>query len=43
MKLGADGLDALPLTAAALEDEAQQWSGIGSELRIHREARLHGA
>jgi exopolyphosphatase/guanosine-5'-triphosphate,3'-diphosphate pyrophosphatase len=38
MKLGADGLDALPLTAAALEDEAQQWSGIGSELRIHREA-----
>jgi len=38
MKLDADDLDALPLTAAALEDEAQQWSGIGSELRIHREA-----
>ncbi|MCX7168692.1 MAG: exopolyphosphatase [Rhodocyclales bacterium] len=38
MRLGADGLDALPLTAAALEDEAQQWSGIGSELRIHRDA-----
>jgi len=38
MKLGADELDALPLTAAALEDEAQQWSGIGSELRIHRQA-----
>ncbi len=38
MKLGADDLDALPLTAAALDDEAQQWSGIGSELRIHREA-----
>ncbi len=38
LKLGACGLEALPLTAATLEDEAQQWAGIGSELRIHREA-----
>ncbi|MBI5793454.1 MAG: exopolyphosphatase [Rhodocyclales bacterium] len=36
LTLGAGGLDDLPLTAAALEDEAQQWSGIGGELRIHR-------
>jgi exopolyphosphatase/guanosine-5'-triphosphate,3'-diphosphate pyrophosphatase len=34
--LGADGLNVLPLTAAALEDEAQQWAGIGGELRIDR-------
>jgi exopolyphosphatase/guanosine-5'-triphosphate,3'-diphosphate pyrophosphatase len=38
LTLGAGGLDDLPLTAAALEDEAQQWSGIGGELRIHRNA-----
>ena len=38
MRLGTEDLDALPLTAAALEDEAQQWSVIGSELRIHRDA-----
>ena len=38
IRLGAEDLDALPLTAAALEDEAQQWSVIGSELRIHRDA-----
>ncbi len=31
------GLKALPLTAASLADEAQQWLGIGSELRIHRD------
>jgi exopolyphosphatase/guanosine-5'-triphosphate,3'-diphosphate pyrophosphatase len=36
--LGADGLNVLPLTTAALEDEAQQWSGIGGELRIQRNA-----
>jgi exopolyphosphatase/guanosine-5'-triphosphate,3'-diphosphate pyrophosphatase len=34
--LGAGGLDALPLTAAALGDEAQQWAGIGGELRIEQ-------
>jgi len=38
LKLGSCGLDALPLTAATLEDEAQQWVGIGSELRIVRDA-----
>jgi exopolyphosphatase/guanosine-5'-triphosphate,3'-diphosphate pyrophosphatase len=38
IRLGAGGLDALPLTAAALDDEAQQWSGIGGELRIERDA-----
>jgi exopolyphosphatase/guanosine-5'-triphosphate,3'-diphosphate pyrophosphatase len=36
LRLGADGLAALPLTTTALEDDAQQWAGIGSELRIHR-------
>ncbi|MCK9388471.1 MAG: exopolyphosphatase [Sulfuritalea sp.] len=36
MELGVCGLDALPLTAATLEDEARQWDGIGGELRIHR-------
>ena len=36
--LGACGLEALPLTAATLEDEAQQWAGIGRELRILGEA-----
>ena len=34
LRLGADGLNVLPLTAAALEDEAQQWAGIGGELRV---------
>jgi exopolyphosphatase/guanosine-5'-triphosphate,3'-diphosphate pyrophosphatase len=34
--LGADGLNPLPLTTAALEDEAQQWAGIGGDLRIDR-------
>ncbi|MCF8178816.1 MAG: exopolyphosphatase [Sulfuritalea sp.] len=29
------GLKALPLTAASLADEAQQWSGIGSSLLIN--------
>ena len=38
LSLGADGLDVLPLTAAALEDEAQQWAGIGGDLRIDRQA-----
>jgi exopolyphosphatase/guanosine-5'-triphosphate,3'-diphosphate pyrophosphatase len=36
--LGVGGLDALPLTAAALGDEAQQWTGIGGELRIEQGA-----
>lgn len=36
--LGAGVLDALPLTAAALEDEALQWAGIGGELQIRRDA-----
>jgi len=31
------GLDDLPLTAAALADEAQQWAGIGGELRLRRD------
>ena len=38
LKPGAVGLEALPLTAVTLEDEAQQWAGIGSELRIQRDA-----
>ncbi|MDO8789821.1 MAG: exopolyphosphatase [Sulfuritalea sp.] len=38
LRLGDCGLEALPLTAATLEDEAQQWAGIGSELRIDRDA-----
>ena len=38
LTLGACGLEALPLTAATLEDEAQQWAGIGRELRILRDA-----
>jgi exopolyphosphatase/guanosine-5'-triphosphate,3'-diphosphate pyrophosphatase len=38
LKLGAGGLDATPLTAAALKDEAQQWAGMGGELRIQRHA-----
>jgi exopolyphosphatase/guanosine-5'-triphosphate,3'-diphosphate pyrophosphatase len=36
LSLGAGGLNVLPLTAAALEDEAQQWGGIGGDLRIDR-------
>jgi hypothetical protein len=28
----------LPLTTAALDDEAQQWAGIGGELRVNRDA-----
>jgi exopolyphosphatase/guanosine-5'-triphosphate,3'-diphosphate pyrophosphatase len=38
LTLGACGLDALPLTTATLEDEAQQWAGIGRELLILRDA-----
>ncbi len=38
LRLGADNLNVLPLTAAALEDEAQQWAGIGGELRLQRGA-----
>ena len=34
--LGAEGLNVLPLTTAALKDEAQQWAGIGGDLRIDR-------
>jgi exopolyphosphatase/guanosine-5'-triphosphate,3'-diphosphate pyrophosphatase len=34
LQLGAGGLEALPLTTAALADEAQQWQGIGGELRV---------
>jgi exopolyphosphatase/guanosine-5'-triphosphate,3'-diphosphate pyrophosphatase len=37
LSLGAEGLNVLPLTTAALEDEAQQWVGIGGDLRIHRQ------
>ncbi len=36
LSLGADGLNVLPLTTAALADEAQQWAGIGGDLRIDR-------
>ena len=36
LMLGDGGLEELPLTAAALEDEAQQWKGIGGELLIRR-------
>jgi exopolyphosphatase/guanosine-5'-triphosphate,3'-diphosphate pyrophosphatase len=38
LQLGTFGLEALPLTTATLEDEAQQWAGIGSELQIRRDA-----
>ena len=38
LKLGSGGLEALPLTAAALDDEAQQWAGSGGELRVVRHA-----
>lgn len=38
LRLGAGDLDALPLTAAALEDEALQWAGSGGELRVLRDA-----
>jgi exopolyphosphatase/guanosine-5'-triphosphate,3'-diphosphate pyrophosphatase len=38
LTLGAEGLNVLPMTAAALEDEALQWSGIGGELRLRRGA-----
>ncbi|TRZ94067.1 MAG: exopolyphosphatase [Rhodocyclaceae bacterium] len=37
LTLGACEMEALPLTAATLEDEAKQWTGIGGELRIHRD------
>ncbi len=36
LTLGAEGLDVLPMTAAALQDEAMQWAGIGGELRLQR-------
>lgn len=42
LSLGAEDLNLLPLTAAALDDEAQQWAGIGGELRILRNARDSG-
>jgi exopolyphosphatase/guanosine-5'-triphosphate,3'-diphosphate pyrophosphatase len=32
----AEKLDASPLTAMVLDDEAQQWAGVGGELRIVR-------
>jgi exopolyphosphatase/guanosine-5'-triphosphate,3'-diphosphate pyrophosphatase len=38
LTLGSDGLNVLPLTTSALEDEAQQWAGIGGELRVNRDA-----
>ena len=34
LKLGSGGLDALPMTSAALGDEARQWAGIGGELLV---------
>ena len=36
LSLGDEGLNVLPLTTAALGDEAQQWAGIGGDLRIER-------
>jgi len=36
LSLGTDRLNVLPLTTAALADEAQQWAGIGGDLRIDR-------
>ncbi len=38
LALGAEGLNVLPMTAAALDDEALQWAGIGGELRVQRSA-----
>jgi exopolyphosphatase/guanosine-5'-triphosphate,3'-diphosphate pyrophosphatase len=37
LRLGAGDLDQLPLTAAALADEAEQWAGIGGELKVRRD------
>jgi len=37
LKVSAAALDELPLTAAALEDEAKQWAAVGGELSIRRE------
>ncbi len=34
LRLGAAYRNELPLTAAALDDEALQWTGIGGELRV---------
>ncbi|PKO83007.1 MAG: exopolyphosphatase [Betaproteobacteria bacterium HGW-Betaproteobacteria-11] len=34
LDMGADELKALPLTAAALEDESRQWAAVGGELRL---------
>lgn len=34
LDVGMGGLDLLPLTAAALGDEAKQWAAVGGELRI---------
>jgi exopolyphosphatase/guanosine-5'-triphosphate,3'-diphosphate pyrophosphatase len=34
LDMKADDLKALPLTAAALEDEAAQWAAVGGELRV---------
>ena len=32
----AEWLEAAPLTAAALADEASQWAALGSELRLRK-------
>ena len=36
LTLGSEGLNVLPMTAAALQDEALQWAGIGGELKVLR-------
>lgn len=36
--IARDWLDASPLTAAALDEEALQWAGVGGELRLQHEA-----
>ena len=34
LELDPERLSAAPLTAAALADEAAQWSGVGGQLKI---------
>lgn len=36
LKIDANWLAALPLTAAAIDEEIRQWAGIGIELRVRR-------
>ena len=36
LRIDADWLAALPLTAAAIDEEVRQWAGIGIELKVRR-------